>query len=235
MPKNLVEAFKLDLQNNFMVIMSSNNWSALCTHVLQTIYNSNNFSDKDFPVVTMYVKSHSKNEIVREIESYAVHPERMLGNYGMISKSASNGIIYNVFKEMLNDAVNETLDKHNIFDPVVRKRNIDYIYNQLKLGNFNVITGTKREMIKVIFENDEPINKVSNGRIKPSIKEIICRKIDMINVNNSFKEHLKKQVSDETISREELERYRTITPEEIDEYFSLINGYGSNNGSGLSM
>ncbi len=228
MPKNLVEAFKLDLQNNFMVVMTKRSWTALCFRALCKVFMTEKFYDRSYPTLTSYIESRPKEEIIREIESYAVHPEIMLDNYEKISESASNGIIGKVFNEMINDAINETLDKHNVFDDDLRRKSVQYIHEQLKLGNFNFITGTKRDLVQMIFE-DEKFNN------QDRIKGVICRKIDMINANNSFKEHLKKQVSDETISREELERYRTITPEEIDEYFSLINGYGSNNGSGLSM
>ena len=55
----------------------------------------------------------------------------------------------------------------------------------------------------------------------------ICKKIDTINANPDFKEYVKKQIREGTISDDELRRYGIITEKEINDYHAYLNSIGS--------
>ena len=55
----------------------------------------------------------------------------------------------------------------------------------------------------------------------------ICKKIDTINANSNFKEYVKKQIREGTISDDELRRYGIITEKEINDYHAYLNSIGS--------
>lgn len=159
MPNSLLEALKLDLEQNFISVKTKENWQAICCNVILTIILSKKFNSDDFTYTTKYVNSKSKEELLSEIKKFAFKGENILDN-GILSRKSAEGIVENIFE------------------------------------------------LENIIQNN--------------IISVLCSKIDKINVNSKFKEYLKLQIKEGTITDDELRRFGIVTEGEIQEYHNYF-------------
>lgn len=81
-----------------------------------------------------------------------------------------------------------------------------------------------------ILENEKNMENqsLSQENVGVSIINSLLNKIDTINANDNFKNYIKSQIKEGTISSDELRRYNVITKEDIEEYSKYFQNHLEN-------